>query len=105
VADRPDLRIPAADDPSELRRGPAFRFGFEGDQVSAHPGETIASALLAVGIRELRRTRVDGRPRGLFCAIGVCYDCLVTVDGEGPFRACVTPARPDAQVEGHRVDP
>ena len=94
-----DLRIPAAADPSGITRGTRFTFRFDGATVSAHEGETIAAALLAGGYRELRRTRVSDRPRGLFCAIGTCFDCLVAVDGGGPVRACVTRARPDIEVE------
>jgi hypothetical protein len=98
-----DLRVPAEHDPVGLRRRPPFRFTFDGDPVLAHPGETIGAALLAAGQRTLRRTRAEDRPRGMFCGIGVCFDCLVTVDGGGPVRACLVPARPDARVETHRV--
>jgi aerobic-type carbon monoxide dehydrogenase small subunit (CoxS/CutS family) len=100
-----DLRIPASSDPSGLQRGPSFELTFEGRPVRAHTGETIATALLAAGVRHLRTTRLGGRPRGLFCAIGACHDCLVLVDGAGPVRACLTPATPAARVEGHYVDP
>jgi aerobic-type carbon monoxide dehydrogenase small subunit (CoxS/CutS family) len=103
--DETDLRIPASSDPSGLQRGPSFQLSFEGRTVRAHPGETIATALLAAGVRQLRTTRVGARPRGLFCAIGACHDCLVLVDGAGPVRACLTPAAPGARVEGHHVDP
>jgi hypothetical protein len=80
-------------------RGAAFTFRFEGRPVAAHPGETIAAALLAAGVRHLRTSRVHGRPRGLFCGIGSCFDCLVTVDGRPSQRACLTPAAPDLEVE------
>lgn len=99
-----DLRIPPTHDPTGSQRGPTFTFRFDGDPVVAHSGETVAAALLAAGHRELRRTRVDGSPRGLFCAIGTCFDCLVTVDGSGPVRACLTPASRDLEVERPRAD-
>ncbi|TVR29211.1 MAG: (2Fe-2S)-binding protein [Nitriliruptor sp.] len=99
-----DLRIPTTSDPTGITRGPRFTFRFDGDTVTAHPGETIAAALLAAGYRELRRTRIADRPRGLFCAIGTCFDCLVSIDGGGPVRACVTPVRPDIEVEVSRGD-
>lgn len=98
-----DLRVPPAFDAAGLRRGAPFTFSFDGEPVVAHDGETIGGALLAAGHRALRRTRVDDRPRGLFCGIGVCFDCLVVVDGRGPTRACVEPARAGTQVETHRV--
>jgi hypothetical protein len=98
-----DLRVPSEHDPAGLRRRAPFLFTFDGAPVRAHPGETIGGALLAAGQRTLRRTRTEDQPRGLFCGIGVCFDCLVTVDGRGPVRACLEPARPDARVETHRV--
>ena len=91
-----DLRVPPPVGPD---RGEAFTFRFDGRVVTAHPGETIGAALLAVGIRHLRTTRVAGSPRGLLCGIGSCFDCLVTVDGRTSQRACLTPAAPDIEVE------
>lgn len=90
---------PRRTDADAPHRGEGFTFRFDGRTVPAHPGETIASALLAAGIRHLRTTRVHGRPRGLFCGIGSCFDCLVTVDGRPSQRACLTPAAPDLEVE------
>lgn len=99
-----DLRARGADDPRGLARGPAFTFDFDGAAVTAHPGETVGAALLAAGIRSLRTTRVDGRPRGLWCGIGACFDCLVVVEGEGTVRACLAPARPGTRVRPHALD-
>lgn len=99
-----DLRIPPTHDRAGIDRGPAFTFRIDGEPVLAHPGETVAAALLAAGHRELRRTRGDGSPRGLFCAIGTCFDCLVRIDGARPVRACVTPASPELEVERPRAD-
>jgi len=93
-----DLRVRGADDPVGILRDPAFTFRFDGQQVPAHPGETIAGALLAAGLRQLRSTRFEQRPRGLFCAVGTCFDCLVHVDGGRPVRACLTPAAPNLSV-------
>ena len=53
---------------------------FEGQALSARRGETLAAALSAAGIRELRLTR-SGEPRGIFCGMGVCQECLVVIDG------------------------
>jgi predicted molibdopterin-dependent oxidoreductase YjgC len=74
-------------------------FVFAGAELTALPGQTVAAALLAHGIRSWRTTRVAGRPRGLFCGIGVCFDCLVTVDGRPNVRACLEPVRAGALVE------
>jgi hypothetical protein len=71
----------------------------DGDAVLAYPGETVATALLAAGRRVTRRTAHRGAPRGVFCAIGVCHDCRMTVDGEANVRTCLVPARTGMVVE------
>lgn len=77
----------------DVDRGPIVRFTWNGTPVEAHEGETIGAALLAAGWRTLRHTPRTREPRGLFCAMGVCFDCLVTVDGRPGLRACMTPVR------------
>lgn len=67
-------------------------FGFDGRAVAFQPGQTVGAALWAAGVRSWRTTRGAGRPRGLFCGIGTCFDCLVTADGEPNQRACLLPA-------------
>lgn len=67
-------------------------FRFDGREISFEEGMTVGAALLAAGVRSWRTTRVQGRPRGLFCGIGICYDCLIEVDGRPNRRACLTPA-------------
>jgi predicted molibdopterin-dependent oxidoreductase YjgC len=84
-------------DPAQAVQAGVFEFSFEGRLVTARDGQTIGAALLAAGVRTLRITRGDGRPRGMFCGIGVCFDCLVTVDGQ-TARACLCPARPGQDV-------
>lgn len=61
---------------------------FEGALIPALEGETIAAALSAAGIVAFRHT-ASGAPRGLFCGMGACFDCVVTVDGRGGRRACL----------------
>ena len=78
--------------------GGSAAFDFEGRPIAALPGEPLGAALLAAGERVCRRTP-SGAPRGLFCGIGVCQDCLVTVDGVPNRRACMTAARRGATVE------
>lgn len=67
-------------------------FDFDGHAVPFAPGQSVAAALVASGVTSWRSTRTGAEPRGLFCGIGVCYDCLLTVDGRRSQRACVTPA-------------
>lgn len=63
-------------------------FFLDGRTVAFVPGQTVGAALVAGGTTAWRTTRGSGRPRGLFCGIGVCYDCLVTVEGNVNQRAC-----------------
>ena len=67
-------------------------FSFEGRPIAAAPGQSLAAALAAAGEFTLG-TGKDGRPRGAFCGMGVCHDCLVVVDGRPGQRACMTKAR------------
>ncbi len=78
-----DLRIPG------VHRGKPVTITFNGQPVDAFEGETIHAALTAAGIRVFRQ---DGENpgRGIFCGMGVCYECLVTVDGVPDQRACMT---------------
>ena len=72
-----------------LERGPAIRLTVDGRRVIAYAGETLAAVLLAEGHAATRRTR-GGSPRGVYCGMGVCFECLVVVDGVPNTRACVT---------------
>jgi predicted molibdopterin-dependent oxidoreductase YjgC len=63
-------------------------FTFDGGSIEFRSGQSIGAALIAAGIRSWRTTRVQGRPRGVFCGIGICFDCLVVVDGAANQRAC-----------------
>lgn len=60
----------------------------DGARISVRPGQTVAAVLLELGRTSWRSTRLHGRPRGLFCGIGVCFDCLVVVNGVPDVRAC-----------------
>ncbi|GAA3101131.1 (2Fe-2S)-binding protein [Streptosporangium carneum] len=77
---------------------PGFEISVDGVPVPVVPGQTVGAAMHGAGIRSWRTTRIAGRPRGLFCGIGVCFDCLVTVNDSPSLRACVTEARPGDRV-------
>ncbi|MGI5401039.1 (2Fe-2S)-binding protein [Streptomyces sp. CA-135486] len=81
-----------------------FEITMDGRPLTALPGQSVAAALWGAGILAWRTTRVEGRPRGAFCGIGQCYDCLATINGQPNRRACLVPARPGDAVttqEGH----
>ncbi|MEU8758698.1 (2Fe-2S)-binding protein [Streptomyces sp. NPDC048659] len=71
---------------------------FDGRELPAEEGQTIAAVLWAAGIMSWRTTRGKNAPRGVFCGIGQCFDCLVTVNGEPNRRACLVPANPDDSI-------
>ena len=74
-------------------------FTFNGQDVSCESGQSIAAALIANGNRELRSTRFGDKPRSIFCGIGVCFDCVVVIDGVANQRSCVIAAKQGMKVE------
>ena len=82
----------------KIHAGAIVTLQVDGVPLQARRGQTVAAAMLAAGRRVLRRTRFKGRPRGLFCAMGVCFDCVMTVDGRNGVRACMTPVEDGMQV-------
>ncbi len=78
----------AEGDPAEPRFGPAVEITVDGERVDALPGQTVAAALMATGRESWRTTRGAEKPRGVFCGIGACFDCLVVVNGTPDVRAC-----------------
>ncbi|WP_030346941.1 MULTISPECIES: (2Fe-2S)-binding protein [unclassified Streptomyces] len=92
---------------TRARPGAACTVTFDGRPLPALPGQTVAAALWAAGVPAWRSTRGTGRPRGVFCGIGVCFDCLVTVNGRPNQRACLVPVRPGDDIrtqEGTGLD-
>lgn len=68
---------------SHISRGPQVTFRLDGQDVTAYAGETVAAALLAWGVRRLRTSPGSGG-RGMFCAMGVCQECIIeVVDADG----------------------
>ena len=70
--------------------GATLSFTFEGRRIEARAGDSVAAALTAAGIRDLRDSAVSGQPRGIFCMMGACFDCLVEIDGQPNRQACMT---------------
>jgi len=73
-----------------LTPGTDVEVTFDGRRLAAREGQTVAAVLLGHGIRSWRATRHGGHPRGMFCGIGACFDCLVVLNGTPNVRACVT---------------
>ena len=74
----------------EYKKGKPVRFTFDGKNITGYEGESIAAALKAAGVMIHRYTAKRHRPRGIFCAVGRCTDCVMIVDGQPNVRTCVT---------------
>ena len=80
-------------------KGATLLLKVDGREIRARDGDTVAAALLAAGIKHIRTTPVSGKPRAPYCLMGVCFDCLVTIDGVGSRQACLVPVREGTSVE------
>ena len=67
----------------------SIKIEFDGTVVEAVEGDTVAGAIMAAGISDLREAPVSGAPRGPYCMMGVCFECLVEIDGIGHQQACL----------------
>lgn len=83
----------------EFDRGELVTFYYNGQEIEGYTEETIAAALHANGIRVLGHSPELHRPRGLFCAIGNCSSCFMTVNGQPNVRICVTKVEAGMRVE------
>ena len=85
-----------------VARGPAIRFLFDGREIAGCEGESVAAALWAAGIRGWTSDRAEGPPaRTAFCAMGICKQCVLWVDGVRG-EACCTPVRAGLDVRTRR---
>ena len=73
-----------------------------GEPHSARATDSVAAAMLAAGIDHCRTTPVSGAPRAPYCMMGVCFDCLVTIDGVGNRQACLVRVREGMRIEMQR---
>ena len=79
--------------------GETISLKVDGKDIRARAGDTVASAMLAAGVDHFRTTPVTESPRAPYCLMGVCFDCLVTIDGVGSRQACLVPVREGMAVE------
>ena len=86
----------------EVSRGPEVEIVVDGLPVTAFEGESVAAALLASGRHRLRTTARLRESRGMYCGIGVCFDCVMTVDGIPNVRTCQTPVRAGMRIESQQ---
>jgi predicted molibdopterin-dependent oxidoreductase YjgC len=82
----------------KVERPAPVEFTLDGRKVGGVPGESLAAALMAAGIIDLRTSPLAGSSRGIFCMMGICQECLVRVDGRCVV-ACLEPLRAGMNVE------
>ena len=80
-------------------KGKIVKFIFDGNEMEGYEGEPIAVALKAKGVMAHRYTQKEHKPRGIFCAIGRCTDCVMIVDGAPNVRTCITPLKENMVVK------
>lgn len=86
----------------DLKRDTAsFTVQVDGQPVDAYDGETIAAVLLSHAVRTFFQDAPPYAPNRLYCGMGVCMQCLVTVDGTEHVRACLTLVRPGMEIATH----
>jgi D-hydroxyproline dehydrogenase subunit gamma len=78
---------------------PTLRLSVNGVPILAAPGDTVAAALLLSGCGIFRWAKPSGEPRGPYCGMGVCFDCVVTINGHPGRQACLVPAEDGMVVE------
>jgi predicted molibdopterin-dependent oxidoreductase YjgC len=71
----------------------------DGRNVRVRAGDTVAAALIAAGVIDCRVSPVSGAPRAPYCMMGVCFECLVTIDGVGNRQGCLLPIRAGMRIE------
>ena len=74
-------------------------FTYDGKQLEGYEGEPIAASLKVAGVMTHRYTAKRHEPRGIFCAIGRCTDCVMVVNGQPNVRTCITPLEEGMVVE------
>ncbi len=80
-------------------RGAAVPVTIDGAPFDAREGDSVAAAVLASGRLSSRTTPITGAPRGPFCMMGVCFDCLVTVDGNANQQGCMIVVKAGMRIE------
>jgi predicted molibdopterin-dependent oxidoreductase YjgC len=91
--------VPPANDPIQPRPGDPIAVTIDGAEETGLRGQTIAGLMMAHGRLSWRTSSVNAEPRGVFCGIGVCFDCLVVVNGQRDVRACQRRAEDSDVVE------
>ncbi|HJL56008.1 MAG: (2Fe-2S)-binding protein [Arenicellales bacterium] len=84
---------------SKIERATPVTIIVNGQEIQAHAGESIAAALLAAGQRQISQNNKSSAARGYFCGMGMCFECVATVDGIPNVRTCITEVAPGCIVD------
>lgn len=87
------------DEAQRQAQGAPVRVTVNGAELQCRAGDSVAAALFAGGVQACRDTAVGEVPRGPYCMMGVCYDCLVTIDGQANQQGCTTAVRDGMKIE------
>jgi predicted molibdopterin-dependent oxidoreductase YjgC len=90
-----DLRI------GSIKRKDKVTLSVNGKKIEAYQGESLLAALLAAGYKQLKRSPINHDPRGALCGMGVCFECIVTVNGIPNTRSCMTEVENNMEIEIH----
>lgn len=82
-----------------MSMGNRVAISLDGDMIDVPAGVPLGAVLHGLRAATLRYTPLSGAPRGLFCGLGTCFDCLVTIDGRSGQRACLALTRAGMRVE------
>ncbi len=88
-----DLRI------ASINRSEPVTFFVNGESVTAYKGEMLLASLIAAGYNRLKKSPLKKEPRGALCGMGVCFECIVTVNGIPNIRSCMTEVEENMKVE------
>lgn len=83
----------------DAEAGARLSFTFDGRPLTGREGDTVAASLLANGVTACRETPVSGAPRAPYCMMGICFECLVVIDGVGNRQGCLVPLREGMRIE------
>lgn len=82
----------------ETSSGETVTLTLDGAPLTVPAGTTVAAALLLAGVDHTRRNAVSGDPRAPYCMMGVCFECLMEIDGQPSTQACLVTVREGMQV-------
>jgi predicted molibdopterin-dependent oxidoreductase YjgC len=88
-----DLRI------GSIERKEKLTLTVNGSNITAYKGETLLAALIATGYKKMKKSPLKNEPRGALCGMGVCFECIVTVNGTPNIRSCMTEVENNMKVE------